>query len=141
MTSLSSSCLSPCASSSQTSTNQHKSCTECFENLLRTPDCPLIPNKQRKRLIRPREASLRGPQPWNAAPNGEPPTGYPGARRDHCYSNRNMSSTQIGKQLGAGKHQKSAPFKKLGDGSPQLDASYNQLYLNESLQIRPKQKP
>lgn len=79
----------PCASSTQASTNRFGSCEVRFNKRHRTLDCSLTPNKEKKRLMYFREVNLPVQQPLEAVTQSEPPPKFLGARRDHYSPSRN----------------------------------------------------
>lgn len=66
----------------------------CFDKQYLTPECPVIPNQQKKQLMYFIGANLLSPQPLEAEPHAEPPPAYPGASRGHRNSTRNTFSSQ-----------------------------------------------
>lgn len=103
MTSPSSSSLS-IYSLTQMLTNLFDSCGVCFKMRYCTPNCTLILNKDKKRLMYRMGINLRGLQPWEAATHGEPPPYFSGAIWEQCSPRRDNPSSQTAKQSGVGKH-------------------------------------
>lgn len=104
-----SSILSPYISSTQASTSRFKSCGVLFDKQHRPPDCLLISDEQRKRLMYLREVNVHVLKRQEALMHGETPLEYPEARRDYRNPNRNTSSSQTAKQPGEGNHQNRHP--------------------------------
>lgn len=93
------------AKCTQASTIRFKSCEVGFEKQYRTPNYPLILNKQLDRLMYLRGVKIYGSQQKEAVKNGEPPPAYPKARQNHRSPKKYTSFSQMAKEPRADKHQ------------------------------------